>query len=225
MGRTRVKICGVRDATIARAAAGAGADAIGLVFVAASPRFVTVEQAEQVVAALPAFVEPIGLFADHDAHAILETCRQLNLRTVQLHGDEPPEMARELRGLRIIKALSFGAATADRLNAWLAVANLAAILWDSPRDGGSSLTGGSGRAFPWAQLAGDRQHPDLPIILAGGLTPANVADAVATVHPWAVDVSSGVESSHGVKDPTLIAQFCDQVRRADCESQTPDPRP
>jgi phosphoribosylanthranilate isomerase len=226
MLRTRIKICGVRDAATAQAAAAAGADAIGLVFVRASPRFVTLAQARKIIAALPAFVEPIGLFVDTPAAQVLRVARALGLRTVQVHGQETPAYAARLAPLRVIKGIGF---TGDfdtliaEVTHWRKECpNLAAIIWDAPPSAAarkSKLTGGSGRTLDWkglaqlAQLNGPNTQPRY--ILAGGLTPTNVAQAVRIVRPFAVDVSSGVESSRGVKDPALIRAFCAQVRRAD----------
>ena len=225
MALTRIKICGVRDAGIARVAADAGADAIGLVFVAGTPRQVSIEQAEKIVAALPAFVEPVGLFVDQAIDSIRETSRAVGLSTVQLHGRESPGVAAQLAPLRVIKAVPFDRDVCASLARWRGAAdNLAAILLDTPQaaggDGGG-LPGGGGRPFNWSEAArlktaggivmGDR------IILAGGLSPDNVSAAIKQVRPYAVDVSSGVESSRGVKDPDRIAAFCNAVRRADGE--------
>jgi phosphoribosylanthranilate isomerase len=221
MIRTRVKICGITDVEAARAAAAGGADAIGLVFVEQSPRCVTLRQAEQIIAALPAFVEPIGLFADHALQQVRQVADRLRLRTVQLHGDEQPDALHELAPLRVIKALHFDEDYAeDTLAPWLpAAANLAAILWDTPPDERAHLTGGSGRAFNWEALASFLdaiEHADPPqTVLAGGLHADNVAQAVQAVRPYAVDVSSGVERARGRKDPTAVAAFCRAVREAD----------
>ena len=223
MTRTRIKICGVRDAGIARYAADAGADAIGLVFVAGSPRRVSIEQAEEIVEALPAFVEPIGLFVDQVTDSIRETSRAVGLSTVQLHGRESPGSAAPLAPLRVIKAVPFDRDVSAALARWRGVAgNLAAILLDTPPaasgDGGG-LPGGGGRPFNWSEIARLRTDGRIEmgdrIILAGGLTPENVATAIKRVRPYAVDVSSGVESSRGVKDPDRIGAFCEAVRRAD----------
>jgi phosphoribosylanthranilate isomerase len=221
MLRTRIKICGITDIDAAQAAAAAGADAIGLVFVPASPRCVTVKRAEQIVDALPALVEPIGLFADHDPAEVRDTADRLRLRTVQLHGEEQPDALSALSPLRVIKALHFDEdAAEDTVAPWLPAAeNLAALLWDTPPDERAHLTGGSGRAFNWEALAGflrDIDHADPPpTMLAGGLDADNVAEAIRTVHPYAVDVSSGVEAQRGRKRPQAIARFCQAVRQAD----------
>jgi phosphoribosylanthranilate isomerase len=215
MQRTRIKICGVRDVATARAAVEAGADAVGLVFVDGSPRQVTVEQAKQIVASLPAFVQAVGLFADAPAKVIHETCDATGLHCVQLHGRERPELLRELRGLSVIKALPFEAASfAEVFEPWRAAAEqLAGIIWDTPPRGPGDLRGGSGHTLDWAALSVALRGVESPVsILAGGLTPENVGQAIAVVQPFAVDVSSGVESSRGVKDAGKIRAFCEAVR-------------
>ncbi len=219
MPRTRIKICGVRDPDTARAAVDAGADAVGLVFVERSPRFVTPGDAAAIVRQLPACVEPVGLFADHSVADVLDAVRTAGLRTVQLHGREGPGFANRLDGLRVVKAIAFEEGhVAERLQPWReARTPLAALLLDTPPEG--PLTGGTGHAFDWdalARLLRDGAFRGLPpLFLAGGLTPGNVADAIRTVRPFAVDVSSGVESSRGVKDPAKIAAFCQAVHAAD----------
>ena len=222
MTRTRIKVCGVRDARTALAAADAGADAVGLVFAPASPRAVTSAQARKIVAALPGFVEPVALFVNAPLEKVRATAQALGIRTVQLHGDESPAYAAKLAPLRVIKALTLGGTVAD-LAAWKkAGANLAGLLWDAPApesDRRRGLTGGGGQTGDWhalALLAPSAPTTNLaPMILAGGLNPENVAAAIALVQPYAVDVSSGVESRRGVKDPKLIEAFCAAVRAAD----------
>ncbi|HEX7010296.1 MAG TPA: phosphoribosylanthranilate isomerase [Phycisphaeraceae bacterium] len=236
MPRTRIKICGIRDAATAFVAAEAGADAVGLVFVPGSPRQITLEEARHIVAALPPWVEPVGLFRDEPADRILQAANALRLRTVQLHGNEPPELAAELAPLRVIKALPFDGPEPIRaaIDRWRSCANLAGLLLDAPPTPGEKLTGGSGRQLDWNQLAQLIQllqrgsapsaeaavrspAPLPPIVLAGGLRPDNVIQAIATVRPYGVDVSSGVESARGVKDRRLIQAFCCAVRRIDAQ--------
>lgn len=216
MHRTRIKICGVRTPEVALAAARAGADWVGLVFVDRSPRQVTVAEARAVVRALPATVDPVGLFVDAPAERVREVAAAVGLRTVQLHGDETPEQVASLEGLRVLKAVAFNGGA--NLEWWRGVANVVGLLVDTPPVDAGALPGGSGRAFDWAALARWRAQAgdDLPpMFLAGGLTPANVAEAIATVRPYGVDVSSGVESARGVKDAALIEAFCAAVREAD----------
>lgn len=227
MFRTRIKICGIRDSSAAEAAADAGADAVGLVFVADSPRCVTVEVAREIVRALPAFVEPVGLFVDAPAQRIRETAAEVGLRVVQLHGREQPGDVAALDRLRIIRAVAFDPSQlAAAVRPWQRnrLPNLAAVLFDTPPPAdpeSAALTGGSGKPFDWHALAEERRTGELkglpPLMLAGGLSSANVAEAIAIVRPYAVDVSSGVESSRGVKDTARIHAFCDAVRAADAE--------
>jgi len=217
-----VKICGVNDPDTAWAAAQAGADAIGLNFVEGSARRISLEQARTIVAELPAFVQPIGLFVNAEASFVQETASTLGLGTVQLHGDESPDYARSLWPLRVIKALAFEPRdVSGKLSLWRGVCeNLSGLLFDAPPpDERPGSQGGSGRRFDWHALA-QLAHGGLlaglpPTILAGGLNPANVARAIETVSPYAVDVASGVETDTGKKDHQLIEQFCRAVRDAD----------
>lgn len=221
--RTRIKICGVRDPDTALAAVRAGTDAIGLVFVPDSPRGITVDQARVILRSLPAFVEPVGLFVDACVEHIRQTADDIGLRTVQLHGSETPAHVTQLMPLRVIKAIAFQPHdAADRLKPWMSVCEeLAGLLWDVPAGPGHDAPprGGSGQTFDWSALANLKEAGDLdaltPLILAGGLAPDNVGEAITTVHPYAVDVSSGVESAPGVKNHDLIHAFCRAVRRAD----------
>lgn len=214
MGRTRIKICGVTTAETARAAADSGADAIGLVFHKPSPRYVDPETAWDIVAEIPVFLASVALFVDATVDrfsAVEEVCPT---DWSQFHGDEDEETVRRC-GPRIIKAVRFDAATIEsQLDRWNAVDEVEAILVDgSP--------GGQGTAFDWPALGGlvrsrkERGVQDKPLILAGGLDPGNVAEAVRAVRPWAVDVSSGVERAPGNKDPRLIDAFCEAVRAAE----------
>ncbi|MEX0655859.1 MAG: phosphoribosylanthranilate isomerase [Phycisphaeraceae bacterium] len=237
MHRTRIKICGIRDVASARAAVEAGADAVGLVFVRGSARRVTVKVAQQIVQALPAFVEPVGLFVDAPTRHVREIAAAVGLRSVQLHGDEHPADVAALAELRVIKAVAFHPSKiAETLAPWRRerLANLTAVLFDTPppmavthegdRAGSAPPLGGSGRAFDWHALAERCEAGELadlpPLVLAGGLTPENVAAAVATVRPYAVDVSSGVESQRGVKDAAKIRAFAQAVQTADAERMT-----
>lgn len=223
MTRTRIKICGIRDVETAKAAVEAGADAVGLVFVERSPRYLSPEDARAIVQSLPAGVEPVGLFSDHSAEAVRDAAGIAGLRTVQLHGREGPGLAKRLEGLRVIKAIAFEPGhVAERVQPWReAKTPLAALLLDTPPAG--HLTGGSGDPFDWNALARLIQEDAFrrlpPLFLAGGLTPENVGDAIRIVRPFAVDVSSGVESERGIKDPAKIAAFCEAVRVADATPQ------
>ena len=206
--RTRIKICGVRDPETALIAAECGADSIGLVFVSSSPRCVTIDEAYDIQSVLPAFVTSVGLFVNPKAEPYLQTMVQADLDLGQLHGKEPEPLVREI-GPDLIKAVRYSRETIEAdLRKWSRIDELDAVLVD----GGD---GGTGEKADWAHLAEVIDACDHPVILAGGLTPENVGEAIRTVRPYAVDVSSGVESEPGVKDPAKIAAFCRAVRDAD----------
>lgn len=208
MGRTRVKICGIRDLDAAEAAAASGADAIGFVFVRSSPRFVEPADAWRIAGTLPPFVATVGVFVDATVDAYSDVEEVCPTDFGQLHGDEDEETVRRC-GPRIIKAIRFDPNTIEReLRRWSAVEEVDAILVDAAAPG-------SGRAIDWSALAHARASCSKPLVLAGGLTAENVAEAIRVVRPYAVDVSSGVERAVGEKDPALIRAFCRAVRRAD----------
>jgi len=213
MARTRIKICGIRDEESAFAAADSGADAIGLVFYPQSPRYIAPDEAWQLVGMLPPFVSSVGLFVNADLDRFMMIEEECPTDMSQLHGHEPEELVKQC-GPNVIKAVRFDPATiAGDLERWDRVDEVNAILVD-----GSS--GGQGTTFDWTSLASARERLSKPLILAGGLTPENVGEAIRTVRPFAVDVSSGVESSPGVKDVDLIEAFCRSVRRADAELES-----
>lgn len=197
--RTRVKICGITRVEDALAAARSGADAIGLVFYADSPRAVSVEQARAVVRALPPFITTVGLFVDAAPREIGAVLAALPLDLLQFHGNESPEACRG-HGRPYVKALRMGEG-ADAAALARPYDDAAGILVDSYVEG---VPGGTGRAFDWSRLP---EGLSCPLILAGGLTPDNVAAAVTQVRPWAVDVSGGVEATPGVKDAAKIEAF------------------
>jgi phosphoribosylanthranilate isomerase len=208
MPRTRIKICGVTDAATAHAAAMAGADAIGLVFVEDSPRFIEPEDAFHVMGALPAFVAAVGVFKDADVEVFSDVEEVCPTQFAQLHGDEDARTVRAC-GPDVIKAVRFDERTIEGdLEKWSLIDEVCAVLIDAQ-------TPGEGKPFDWSRLAGKMDNCTKPIVLAGGLTPENVGEAIRVVRPYAVDVSSGVERERGVKDPALIEAFCAAVRRAD----------
>jgi len=215
MHRTLIKICGIKEPSHGCAAVDAGADRVGLVFVDKSPRFVTLDQAKAVTEALPESGDAVGLFVDRDPQEIRLIVRRAALSVVQLHGHEPVSILDKLEGLRVWKALPFGPDLLSAAEAWDNDPRVEALLIDTPPAG--ELTGGSGVAFDWAAMAKMMDQLTTPIILAGGLTPDNVGEAIRIVQPYGVDVSSGVESSRGVKDVRLIKAFCEAVRQADSE--------
>lgn len=208
---TRVKICGITRPEDAVTAAEAGADAIGLVF-ADSPRRVTPRQAREIVSVLPPFVDAVGVFVNARAATMLRLAAEAGFSTIQLHGDESPALAAQLPGVRVIKALAVRYREFVNDVHRFADAGVSGILLDAfnPR-----ARGGSGKRFDWDLVAGARSAGALdgapPIILAGGLTPENVAAGICRIHPWGVDVSSGVESEPGIKDREKMLRFVASV--------------
>ena len=215
--RVRVKICGITRPEWARAAAEAGADAIGLVF-AESPRRVTAGEAGRIVQALVPWVSPVGVFVDESPAAIRAVAAEVGLAAVQLHGDEPPETLPQLGHLKVIKAVPI--ASEEDLEAarrWRRQAERLgrlpdAYLVDARVEGGPK--GGTGRPADWRLAARMISEGFWPLILAGGLGPHNVAEAIAAVRPWGVDGSSGLETAPGQKSPDKIRQFVEAVRTA-----------
>ncbi len=199
----RVKICGITNSEDAHAAVEYGADALGFVF-AKSPRQITKEQARDIIAELPPFVSPVGVFVDEKVDKIKEICDFCGIHTVQLHGNEQPSYLKELEGYMIIKA--FGVKEEDDLKP-LANYKPHAFLLDSYVKG---VMGGTGVPFKW-EIA-RQAHKYGTIILSGGLTPKSVKEAIQMVKPYAVDVSSGVESSPGKKDKLLMKQFIENAK-------------
>ena len=200
----RSKICGITRIEDARLAVAAGADAIGLVFYAPSPRAVTVAQAREILAALPPFVTSVGLFVNAPRAEIEAVLREVPLDLLQFHGDETPQDCRDF-GRPYIKALRVR--PEDDINACCAhYADAAGILLDTFVPG---VPGGTGERFDWSLVPADAP---LPLILAGGLDAGNVAEAIAQVRPYAVDVSGGVEASKGIKDATKVQSFVAAVR-------------
>lgn len=212
----RVKICGITNLPDAQLAADAGADAIGLNFYAASPRCCPLERAQEIAAALPAHVCKVGVFVNASADEIRRTAQAVPLDLVQLHGDEPPEFLREIRPLPTMRAASAGD-DVTQLAAYLAACRrlgaMPRLLLVDARHAGQY--GGTGTTVDWHLLAQNRALlGGMPLVLAGGLTPENVAAAIGTVRPWAVDVASGVESTPGVKSPELVGQFVAAAKKA-----------
>ncbi len=208
MPRTRIKICGIRDIDSALACAESGADAIGFVFVKASPRALTPDEAFDIQASLPPFVSTVALFKNASVDFFCDAEETCPTTMVQLHGDETDQVIKQC-GPNLIKALKFDAATiAKDLARFQAINEVDAILVD-----GSA--GGEGIAFDWSALKPHADALKLPLFISGGLTPENVGEAIRILRPYAVDVSSGVESAPGIKDHALIAAFCDAVRKAD----------
>ena len=204
---TRVKVCGITRVEDALAAARVGVDAVGFVFYPTSPRYVAPERAREITATLPPFVSTVGLFVDADAATVAATLQAIRLDYLQFHGAESPEFCAQfdvpfLKAVRVKPgvdllqyAITFSAAKALLLDAFVA-----------------GMHGGTGQGFDWQLIP---LNMPIPVILSGGLAPGNVAQAVRTVRPWAVDVSSGVEAEKGIKDADKIEQFMRGVRNAD----------
>jgi phosphoribosylanthranilate isomerase len=206
-GRTRIKICGLREPEHARIAADEGADAIGLVFYDASPRYVQVEQAQKVARALPPYVMSVGLFVNATAETVARVTAAVPLDLLQFQGDETPDFCARF-GRPYVRAVGMEEGT-DLVECSSRFSGAKALLLDAHVPG---QRGGTGRVFDWKSIP--RKHP-MPLILSGGLTSENVGRAIREVRPWAVDVSSGVESSRGVKDPAKIVEFIRSVQRED----------
>jgi len=207
MSRTRVKICGVTAPEHAVLAAEEGADAIGLVFYRASPRYVTADAAAKIAARLPPFVSAVGLFVNDAAQTISAVLERVPLALLQFQGDEEPEFC-ERFARPYVRAVRMEAGT-DLLEYARRFSRAKALLLDAHVPG---QAGGTGRTFDWAAIP---RGIAVPLILSGGLTSENVGRAIREVRPWAVDVSSGVEASRGVKDPRKIVEFIRSVQRED----------
>jgi phosphoribosylanthranilate isomerase len=197
--KTQVKICGITNAADGLAAADAGADLIGLMFCKESPRYVTLAQAAEISLALPRFLLRVGVFVNPPADLVMQAIGECNLTMLQFHGDEPSEFCTQF-GLMSLKAIRVRDESSLQL---LANYQTDAYLLDAYS---GNARGGTGEKFNW-NLAVAAQKYGKPIFLAGGLTPENVAEAVRTVRPFGVDVSSGVESAPGKKDPVKMKAF------------------
>jgi phosphoribosylanthranilate isomerase len=207
--RPRVKICGLTRAEDAVAAVRAGADALGFVFWPESPRAVSPDTARAIGRQVPALVTRVGVFVNTPPDEVKAIVRHAGLDAVQLHGDEAVEDYLTL-GVRLIKAVSGGQPDAQ---AWVRrCPEVVTILIDAFD---RNRRGGTGRRADWTLAAAIAR--DRPIVLAGGLTAATVADAIRQVRPWGLDVSSGVERAPGIKDPDRLATFFAQVSAADVE--------
>ena len=203
---TRIKICGITRVEDALVAARLGAHAIGMVFYAGSPRAVTPEQARIIIDALPPFVVPVGLFVNADAQTVRETVAVAPVQLLQFHGDETAEYCGGF-ALPYLRAVRVRAGT-DLLQYAREFRVAKGLLLDAWVEG---ARGGTGAVFDWSLIPGDLPAP---VILSGGLNPDNVEQAVRRVRPWAVDVSSGVESAKGIKDVRKMEAFMTGVRNA-----------
>ncbi len=213
-----IKICANTSLEDAQLAVEAGADAVGFVF-APSPRRVTAAQVAVITSHLPAAVEKIGVFVDASLDEIEATVRACGLTGVQLHSESGPELTAGLRqrlgpGLRILHVVHFGAGAADEAAAIAQDANVDAVLVDSRT---ATAVGGTGVAFDWAEARKTvfGGSGSVKLIAAGGLNPENVAEAIATLRPWGVDVASGVEAAPGRKDAAKVKAFVANARAAE----------
>jgi phosphoribosylanthranilate isomerase len=206
--RTRIKVCGITELEDARAAVAAGADGLGFIFVAKSPRVVDPDMVRAITDELPPFVDSIGVFCDEEIKVVEEIVNYCRLTLVQLHGSESPEYCKNI-SCPVIKSFAMhGDSGSEKLAAYSEV--VSGFLLDTYHE---DLAGGTGKVFDWELI--EQIQPPGPIILAGGLNPENVGAAIRQVKPFAVDVNSGVEYQPGRKDTDKLKSFADEVRKAD----------
>lgn len=205
MNRTRVKFCGITRPEDAATAVSLGVDAIGLVFFDPSPRAVGLEQARAIVAEVPPLVATVGLFVDARRAEVLSVLAAVRIDVLQFHGNELPVDCEDF-GRPYIKAIRMRDGV-DVHEQAARYRHAGALLLDTWEDG---RHGGTGQVFDWSRVPGDLGKP---VILAGGLSPANVAEAVQQVRPYAVDVSGGIETAKGIKDPEKMRAFLSEVYR------------
>jgi phosphoribosylanthranilate isomerase len=214
--RTRIKFCGMTRAGDVRLASELGADAVGFVFAAGSPRYLRPQEARLMRSALAPLVDAVALFMDNSAEEVREAVKQVRPTLLQFHGDEDDAFCRGF-GVPWLKAVAMGDGQAPSAAALQSrYPGAAGFLFDGHAVGGS---GGSGATFDWQRLPTELNKP---VLLAGGLDAGNVFDAITTVLPWGVDVSSGIESAPGIKDGERMRRFVEEVRRADCHVEHDD---
>lgn len=215
--RTRIKFCGLTRAGDVRLASELGVDAIGFVFAQRSPRCIRPEEARVMRNALAPLVDTVALFADNTADEVRNVVKQVRPSLLQFHGDEDDTFCRSF-GTPFLKAIAMGAGTSvgDANALQLRFPSAAALLFDGH---GAEIAGGQGSRFDWSTIPTGLHKP---FVLAGGLTPGNVFDAIQQTLPWGVDVSSGVESSPGIKDGDRMREFVEAVRHADCHGDGDD---
>lgn len=201
---TRIKICGITREQDMHAVVNSGADALGFVFYEKSPRHVSLQQAAEIVQAMPPFVTGVGLFVNPSVEYVREVLAHVSLDVLQFHGEEPPEFCGQF-GRSYLKAVRVKAGV-DLVQYAAQYAGAQGLLLDAFIEG---THGGTGESFDWALIPHDLP---VPVILSGGLHPGNVAAAIRQVRPYAVDVSSGVETAKGIKDAAKIAAFIKEVK-------------
>jgi len=206
--RTRIKVCGITCQEDARAAVAAGADGLGFIFVAQSPRLVEPDMVRAITGELPPFVDRVGVFRDEEIEVVEEIVHYCHLTLVQLHGSESPEYCRKI-SCNVIKSFSVRPESdSQELAMYSDVAS--GFLLDTYN---KHMAGGTGIVFDWKLV--EQVKPPGPLFLAGGLTPENVGEAIRQVKPFAVDVNSGVEYQPGRKDADKLKNFAHEVRKAD----------
>ncbi len=205
--RTRIKVCGMTDLAETLAIVALGVDALGFIFVKSSPRFVEAEKARDIVAKLPPFVNAVGVFMDEDANLVNDLARYCGLTMIQLHGDESPDYCRAMCR-PVLKAFRVREEALPVFEPYRQ--SVKGFLLDTYRP---DQAGGTGATFNWG-LVQQLALPG-PLVLAGGLAPGNVGEAIGQARPFAVDVNSGVELSPGRKDLDKVRQLCAEVRQAD----------
>ena len=215
---TWIKICGTTNLEDARVAVEGGADALGFVFYEKSPRQINPETAGKIAAKLPASIEKVGVFVEEPVEGILLTVAEAGLTAAQLHGDRylEPKSFQQLKSARDLKVFLVVPAKNLSSTDWLKGKGLGvnAVFFDS---GTPQLPGGTGKAFDWSTAAPaiEAISKDVNVVVAGGLTPTNVGEAIRILKPWGVDVASGVEARPGKKDPEKVRAFIEAVRQAD----------
>lgn len=209
--RTRIKICGFTRLSDALYAAEAGADALGFVFVSASKRYIEIDAAASICAKVPAFVTKVGLFLDNPAADVHQALQLIPDLVPQFHGNENPDYC-ESFARPYIKAVAVTQESMPNAATLAAYKSAIGFLYDSHSPG---TLGGTGKTFDWSALA---HASETPLILAGGLGVDNIAHAISTVKPYAVDVSSGVEQAKGIKDDKLVKQFIAAVKGCDAQA-------
>jgi phosphoribosylanthranilate isomerase len=212
-------MCGTTNAEDARVAACAGVDALGFIFVEKSPRFISVEKASKIISDLPPFIDPVGVFVDRNLHEVGKIAKEIGLSYLQLHGSEGRDYCLQASQMacpcKVVKVIRVGEQTrAVEFEKYNDVVQ--GFLLDTYVKG---QAGGTGETFDWQLI--ERLRLKRPVILAGGLRPENIQDAVRAVKPWAVDVNSGVEIKPGIKDHAALHEFVRQVRLADMAEDSP----
>ncbi|MBU0468739.1 MAG: phosphoribosylanthranilate isomerase [Candidatus Omnitrophica bacterium] len=199
----KVKVCGITNIEDALKAVYYGAYALGFIFYKKSPRYVSPSKARKIIEALPPFITPVGVFVDQKERAVMDVCRFTRINTVQFHGDEKPVYCKRFKDFKIIKAFRVGSVFfADVVKKY----KVDAYLFDAYQE---DAYGGTGKKFNWDIIC--KEKFDKPIILSGGLNPDNVKEAIGQVNPFAVDVSSSLETAPGIKNPRLIRSFFENI--------------